>query len=56
MTVAESELVSPVETTEQVHAKARASEFVTIALFSGLGLLLSLAVLIVDQITPGDWF
>ena len=30
--------------------------FVTIALFSGLGLLLSLSVLILDQYTPGEWF
>ncbi len=30
--------------------------FVTIALFSGLGLLLSLSVLILDQYIPGEWF
>jgi hypothetical protein len=56
MAVADSKLVSSVETIEQSEAKAATSEVVTVALFSGLGLLLSLAVLITDLITPGDWF
>jgi hypothetical protein len=30
--------------------------FVRVALFSGLGLLLSLSVLILDQYIPGEWF
>jgi hypothetical protein len=30
--------------------------FATIALFSGLGLLLSPSVLILDQYIPGEWF
>jgi hypothetical protein len=30
--------------------------FVTVTLFSGLGLLLSLSVLILDQYIPGEWF
>ena len=30
--------------------------FVTITLFSGIGLLLSLVVLILDQFIPGEWF
>jgi hypothetical protein len=30
--------------------------FVQVALFSGIGLLLSLSVLILDQNTPGEWF
>jgi hypothetical protein len=30
--------------------------FVTVALFSGIGLLLSLSVLILDQYIPGEWF
>jgi hypothetical protein len=30
--------------------------FVTVALFSGVGLLLSLTVLILDQYTPGERF
>jgi len=30
--------------------------FVTIALFSGFGLLLSLSVLLLDQYIPGEWF
>jgi hypothetical protein len=28
----------------------------TVALFSGVGLLLSLSVLILDQNMPGEWF
>ena len=35
---------------------ANIDAFVTIALFSGLGLLLSLSVLILDQNIPGEWF
>jgi hypothetical protein len=30
--------------------------FISIALFCGVGLLLSLSVLILDQYIPGDWF
>jgi hypothetical protein len=30
--------------------------FVTIAIFSGLGLLISLSVLLLDQVIPGEWF
>jgi hypothetical protein len=35
---------------------ANIDAFVTIGLFSGLGLLLSLSVLILDQYIPGEWF
>lgn len=35
---------------------AAIDSFVTIALFSGFGLLLSLVVMILDQYIPGDWF
>ena len=35
---------------------ANIESFVTIALFSGIGLLLSLFVLILDQYIPGEWF
>jgi hypothetical protein len=35
---------------------ANIDTFVTVALFSGAGLLLSLSVLILDQHIPGDWF
>ena len=35
---------------------ANIDAFVTVALFSGLGLLLSLSVLILDQYIPGEWF
>jgi hypothetical protein len=30
--------------------------FVTVALFSGAGLLLSLSVIVADQYMPGEWF
>jgi Ni/Fe-hydrogenase subunit HybB-like protein len=30
--------------------------FVTIAIFSGLGLLISLSVVLLDQGIPGEWF
>jgi hypothetical protein len=30
--------------------------FVQVALFSGVGLLLSLSILILDQHIPGEWF
>jgi hypothetical protein len=35
---------------------AAADTLVTVAIFSGFGLLLSLTVLIVDQYSPGEWF
>jgi len=35
---------------------ANIDAFVTVALFSCLGLLLSLSVLILDQYMPGEWF
>jgi hypothetical protein len=35
---------------------ASIESFVTITLFSGIGLLLSLGVLIPDQYIPGEWF
>ncbi|MCK1497787.1 MULTISPECIES: hypothetical protein [unclassified Bradyrhizobium] len=28
----------------------------SVAIFSGLGLLVSLSVLIIDKYTPGEWF
>jgi phage/plasmid primase-like uncharacterized protein len=35
---------------------ANIETFVSIALFSGVGLLLSLSVLLLDQYIPGEWF
>jgi hypothetical protein len=37
-------------------AIASIESFVTIVLFSGIGLLLSLSILILDQYIPGEWF
>jgi len=35
---------------------ANIETFVTVARFSGVGLLLSLSVVILDQYIPGEWF
>ena len=35
---------------------ASIESFVTVALFSGIGLLLSLSEVILDQYIPGEWF
>jgi hypothetical protein len=35
---------------------ANIDTLLTLAIFSGVGLLLSLSVLILDQYIPGDWF
>jgi hypothetical protein len=35
---------------------ANIDAFIRVALFSGVGLLLSLSVLILDQYIPGEWF
>jgi hypothetical protein len=35
---------------------AKIEGLVTVALFGGVGLLLSLSVLILDQNIPGEWF
>ena len=35
---------------------ANIDAFITVALFSGLGLLLSLTVLVLDQYSPVEWF
>ena len=59
MIAAAAKVVSSTDTNESIAAEAGAagiSEFVSVALFSGIGLLLSLAVVILDQLTPGDWF
>jgi hypothetical protein len=35
---------------------ASIDSFITVALFSGMGLLISLMVVILDQYIPGEWF
>ena len=35
---------------------ANIDAFITVALFSGIGLFLSLSILILDQYIPGEWF
>jgi hypothetical protein len=41
-----------------VSSKSRANfdSFVSVAIFSGIGLVLSLSVLLLDQYIPGEWF
>ena len=48
--------ISSTETTEKLEAKAGVNDLVSVALFCGTGLLLSLAIVILDQFTPGEWF
>jgi hypothetical protein len=45
--------VAPIVAAE---AKASTGGLIPVAIFCGLGLLLSLVVLILDQYAPGDWF
>jgi hypothetical protein len=49
---------TPVETSASVKtsASAESHQFVSIALFSAIGLLISLLVIIADQHLPGEWF
>ena len=35
---------------------AEIETFVSVAIFSGLGLLMGLVVLLLDQYIPGEWF
>jgi len=35
---------------------ANIDAFVSVAIFCGVGLLLSLSVLVLDKFTPGEWF
>ena len=37
-------------------AVANVENFISIALFCGVGLLISLTVLVLDQHIPGEWF
>jgi hypothetical protein len=43
---------------ERSSGKTAASfdSLVSVAIFSGIGLLVSLSVLLLDQYSPGDWF
>lgn len=37
-------------------AAAEFQAFVSVALFSGFGLLISVSILVLDKYIPGDWF
>ena len=45
-----------VEQEIESQADSKASDFSSIAVFCGFGLLVSLSVLLLDQYVPGDWF
>jgi hypothetical protein len=49
---------TPIETSASVETSASAEthQLVSIALFSAIGLLISLLVIIADQHLPGEWF
>ena len=40
----------------KIQGGSKASDLFSIAVFCGLGLLVSLSVLLLDQSVPGDWF
>ena len=40
----------------EAQADSKPSDFFSIAVFCGFGLLVSLAVVLLDQYIPGDWF
>jgi len=48
--------VTRISTPAEVSATTESHPLVSIALFSAIGLLISLAVLIADQHLPGEWF
>jgi hypothetical protein len=47
---------APISTPVETSASAESHQFVSIALFSAIGLLISLLVIIADQHLPGEWF
>jgi hypothetical protein len=40
----------------ELQVDSKANDFFSIAVFCGIGLLVSLSVLLLDQYIPGDWF
>jgi hypothetical protein len=48
--------VSPIAAKSRVAFSSDYYELVTVGLFCGIGLLVSLLAIIVDQHVPGDWF
>ncbi|MGN6117599.1 MAG: hypothetical protein ACTHN2_19015 [Nitrobacter sp.] len=47
---------SPIAAKSRVSLSADYYELVTLGLFCGIGLLLSLLAIIADQYVPGEWF
>jgi hypothetical protein len=47
---------APISTPVETSASAETRQLVSIALFSAVGLLISLLVIIADQHLPGEWF
>jgi hypothetical protein len=47
---------SPIAAKSRVSLSADCYELVTLGLFCGIGLLVSLLAIIADQYVPGEWF
>ena len=47
---------APISTPVETSAAAETHQLVSIALFSAIGLLISLLVILADQHLPGEWF
>ena len=49
-------LSNAIASADSSRTRAKFDSLVSVALFSGIGLLLSLSVLLLDKYTPGEWF
>jgi hypothetical protein len=47
---------APISTPVETYASTDTHQLVSIALFSAIGLLISLLIIIADQHLPGEWF
>ncbi len=51
-----TQISAPVSRPIEKSESAESHPLVSVALFSAIGLLISLAVIIADQYLPGEWF
>jgi hypothetical protein len=49
-------LSTTIASADSSKARAKFDSLVSVALFSGAGLLLSISVLLLDKYIPGEWF
>jgi len=47
---------APVASVDVSKVRGKFDSFVSVAIFSGIGLLLSVSVLLLDKYIPGEWF